>query len=445
MPKWIMVVDDDVANLKVAGHILSKNNMRVTALKSGRSMLSYIADNGSPDLILLDIKMPELDGFETLKLLRSLEKEKGLENIPVIFLTANEDAETESRGFEMGVSDYIRKPFDPDVLLRRINNIVSNRAKLQDLKSEATTDKLTGFLNKSATGSEMSKMCSDQTGCLMMIDLDSFKLVNDIYGHDMGDKVLIGFADIIRKNVPEGSRCGRIGGDEFVTFCVGFTREDRVADFTVSINDDLVALAKDLMGPDMGIPLGASVGAIFVPLHGNDYSSLLKLADKSLYTVKKNGKHGYSLYDDDQLSADGQSELIDISTLSEILGERNIPDVALQLDKDGFASVYRYIIRYLIRNHKNACKVLFTLMQPEGSDAEYYKDCLDEFGNHLRKSMRKSDILMRNNKRQYFVLLTDIRAESIDKVIELIISKWNLYRADSLIITYESEFIGNEQ
>ena len=72
MPKWIMVVDDDVANLKVAGHILSKNNMRVTALKSGRSMLSYIADNGSPDLIPLDIKMPELDGFETLKLLRSL-------------------------------------------------------------------------------------------------------------------------------------------------------------------------------------------------------------------------------------------------------------------------------------------------------------------------------------------------------------------------------------
>ena len=444
MPKWIMVVDDDIANLKVAGHILSKNNMRVTALKSGRAMLSYIADNGSPDLILLDILMPELDGFETLKLLRALEKEKGLENIPVIFLTANEDTETESRGFEMGVSDYIRKPFDPDVLLRRINNIVSNRAKIQDLKSEATTDKLTGFLNKSATGTEMSKMCSDQTGCLMMIDLDSFKLVNDIYGHDMGDKVLIGFSDIIRKNVPEGSRCGRIGGDEFVSFCVGYTKEDRVSDFTKSINDELVSLAKELMGPDMNIPLGASVGAIFVPLHGNDYTSLLKLADKSLYTVKKNGKHGYCLYDSDELSNDGQNTLTDIKTLSEILGERNIPDVALQLDREGFSNVYRYIIRYLIRNHRNACKVLFTLSQSDSVDSAYYKDCLDEFGNHLRSSMRKSDILMRNNKTQYFVLLTDIREDSTEMVIEMIMSKWHQYRPDTLVITYESEFIGNE-
>ena len=76
MARWIMVVDDDVANLQMAGTILSKNNMRVTALKSGQALLNYITEHGAPDLILLDIMMPEMDGFETLKNLRKLEKSK---------------------------------------------------------------------------------------------------------------------------------------------------------------------------------------------------------------------------------------------------------------------------------------------------------------------------------------------------------------------------------
>ena len=165
MAKWIIVVDDDTANLKIAGHILSKNNMRVTALKSGKSFLEYIDGNGMPDLVLLDIMMPEMDGFETLVKLRELETRKGLMKTPVIFLTADEDVDTETRGFEVGVSDFIRKPFNPDVLLRRIGNIMSNSQEMQSLKSEASTDKLTGFLNKAATGVELSKTCSDQTGC----------------------------------------------------------------------------------------------------------------------------------------------------------------------------------------------------------------------------------------------------------------------------------------
>ena len=99
MAKWIIVVDDDTANLKMAGHILSKNNMRVTALKSGSSFLEYVNENGMPDLVLLDIKMPVMDGFETLGKLRQLEQKKGLMKTPVIFLTADEDVDTETRGF----------------------------------------------------------------------------------------------------------------------------------------------------------------------------------------------------------------------------------------------------------------------------------------------------------------------------------------------------------
>ena len=442
MAKWIIVVDDDTANLKMAGHILSKNNMRVTALKSGKSFLDYVETNGMPDLVLLDIKMPEMDGFETLLKLREIEEHKGLMKTPVIFLTADEDVDTETRGFEVGVSDFIRKPFNPEVLIRRLDNILSNSQEMKSLQSEATIDKLTGFLNKSATGVELSKMCSDTTGCLMMIDLDSFKLVNDIYGHEMGDEVLIAFADIIRNTVPSGSRYGRIGGDEFVSFATGVTTEEKVAEITAKINEDLIKRAKELMGDDMSIPLGASIGGIFVPRYGNEYNSLLKLADKSLYIVKKNGKHGYELYDDDMDDDQGAPDL-DIKAISEILGERSIQNVALQLDKDSFSPVYRYVIRYIIRHHIDACKVLFTLAPASGEEDAAYKESVDEFGNHIRESLRKSDIFMRNRKNQYFVFLTDIRADAVGKVITHIIEDWKKKGIENLTISHETEFIGN--
>ena len=445
MAKWIMVVDDDMANLQMAGRILSKNNMRVTALKSGRALIDYISDKGTPDLILLDIKMPVMDGFETLKLLRETEEAKGFAKTPVIFLTADEDTDTETRGFEVGVSDFIRKPFNPEVLMRRIENSVSHSEEVQTLKSEATTDKLTGFLNKAATTTELSKTCTSESGCLMMIDLDSFKLVNDIYGHEMGDKVLISFANIIREVVPEGSKCGRIGGDEFVSFAKAVRTEDKVSEMTELLNTKLVASAKEMMGEDMQIPLGASVGAVFVPRHGNDYHSLLKLADKSLYSVKKNGKHGYNLYSSDSLSDDQNSEA-DIKQLSEILGERSVPNVALQLDREAFASVYRYVIRYLIRNGMSACKILFTLSSAQADcSEESFAEAADEFGNHIRQSLRKSDILMRNRKDQYFVFLTDIAEDYVDKVIHHITDTWEDMNPGKIDISYETEIVTNDK
>lgn len=445
MTKWIIVVDDDTANLQMAGHILSKNNMRVTALKSGKLLLDYVKEKGVPDLILLDIKMPEMDGFETLTHLREIEKERKIGETPVIFLTADEDTNTETRGFEVGVSDFIRKPFNPEVLLRRIDNVVNVQKEMINLKNEATTDKLTGFLNKAATNAQMPGICVSSEGCLMMIDLDSFKLVNDIYGHEMGDEVLISFSQVIRDTVPAGSKCGRIGGDEFVAFCAGVDSEDGVARITADLNEKLVKSAKALMGSDMNIPLGASVGAVLVPRHGNDYNSLLKLADKSLYIVKKNGKHGYSLFSSELFSEDEKnSPDPDIKTISEILGERTIPNVALQLDSDAFSHVYRYVIRYIIRHHLGACKVLFTLAKTENLSDLEFKDACDEFGNHVRKSLRKSDILMRNRYNQYFVFLTDIREDSIQTVIGHIVQKWHDNYPEVLHITIETEFVGEQ-
>ena len=118
---WVVVVDDDVTNLKMAGTILSRQHIRVSALKSGRALLDFVRDH-RPDLILLDIRMPEMDGFETLRRLRQ-ETPPGQE-IPVIFLTADENAESEMRGLDLGAMDFIKKPFVPEVLIRRVRHII---------------------------------------------------------------------------------------------------------------------------------------------------------------------------------------------------------------------------------------------------------------------------------------------------------------------------------
>ena len=124
MADWVVVVDDDVTNLNMAGRILSKANMRVTALKSGRALLDYIEDK-KPDLILLDIMMPDMDGFETLKKLRDREKKAGIEDvIPVIFLTADDNEESEKKGLSLGAMDFIKKPFVPDVLTLRVRHSI---------------------------------------------------------------------------------------------------------------------------------------------------------------------------------------------------------------------------------------------------------------------------------------------------------------------------------
>lgn len=134
MADWIIVVDDDVTNLKMAGHILSKSGYRVSAVKSGQAMLDYIKENGSPDLILLDINMPGMDGFETLERLRKMEN--GVNETPVIFLTASENGESETKGLSLGAMDFVKKPFIPEVLALRVRHIIDLNHLQKDLALE---------------------------------------------------------------------------------------------------------------------------------------------------------------------------------------------------------------------------------------------------------------------------------------------------------------------
>ncbi|MBQ9488534.1 MAG: response regulator [Lachnospiraceae bacterium] len=144
---WVVVVDDDVTNLKLAGHVLGKSGMRVTALKSGSALLDLLREH-RPNLILLDVRMPEMDGFETKERLMAMEEE--IADIPVIFLTANDDIESEKKGLALGAIDFIRKPFVPEVLVmrvRRILDMVRLQRNLADEVEKKTRENKSLFLH----------------------------------------------------------------------------------------------------------------------------------------------------------------------------------------------------------------------------------------------------------------------------------------------------------
>ena len=120
MRNWILVVDDDAMNLRMASRILSAEKALVSCLKSGEDALKFLRDN-RPDLILLDIHMPGMDGFETIA---AIKENKATADIPVIFLTADDDSEAETKGLEMGAMDFIKKPFVPKVLQLRVRHTI---------------------------------------------------------------------------------------------------------------------------------------------------------------------------------------------------------------------------------------------------------------------------------------------------------------------------------
>ncbi len=135
MDERVVVVDDDAIILKNANKVLADAGMKVTCLKSGRMLLDYVEMN-EIDMLLLDIRMPEMDGFETIQRLREWEKEKGRKETPVIFLTANDDEQSETMGLSLGAMDFIRKPFVPAVLTLRVRHLLDLIRLKNDLHSE---------------------------------------------------------------------------------------------------------------------------------------------------------------------------------------------------------------------------------------------------------------------------------------------------------------------
>lgn len=416
--KKILIVDDMIVSLMMTENMLSGEYETFCASSGQEAIDIYRKEH--PDMVLSDLRMPGMSGYE---LQQTLQEEYDTV-IPFMFMTADHDDDTENRGFDNGAMDFIRKPFRPDVLLRRVRNIMQTVDQIQGLKKNASIDSLTGLLNKSASEEELGKVCRTASGALMIIDLDSFKLVNDIYGHSMGDKILINFSDIIRMAVRPADIVGRIGGDEFIAFCHGMLDEMGIAHKSEYINEQLVTVAKELMGQDMSIPLGASIGCVFVPKGGTDFGDLYKKADKALYVVKQNGKHGYNVFGAEKKSAhDEETAAVSMANVEMILGERSQAKGALLLPFEGFRSIYRFLKRTMGIYNKTACILRFSLNQDENPTVPM-AEVGEEFINTLASTLRRGDAVTQSGSNQFLVLLSNTGFPELSYAVDRVQKNW---------------------
>ena len=399
----ILIVDDDEMMIMLARRILATKYDVVTATSGAEAI--EIFEQERPDMVLSDLMMPELDGYELHRILQ----EKSGEVVPIMFMSASEDDESEIKGFEVGAADYIHKPMRPDVLLRRVGNVIDTLDKIHELEIKSSTDPLTKLLNKTAAQREIGEMVKKSSGALLMIDLDSFKLVNDIYGHNIGDKILIRFAELIKSVIRAEDLAGRMGGDEFIAFLQNVTDEKVLQSKTKFLNEQILIVARKLMGEDMQIPLGVSVGAVFVPSEGRDFTTLYKKADKALYEVKQCGKHGLAVFGAQKCAHNGhilnrvKNSVGELSELRMILGERNNESGAYFVDFEAFKVVYRLLVR--MEYKKGLMLIQFTV--------ENYLAA--EFKEILIHTLRKSDCVTQNGNK--FLILLQEASESESEIV----------------------------
>ncbi len=411
--KKILIVDDQKITLKMTTHILDTRYDIICATSGHEAIELYKKER--PDMILTDLHMPKMSGFELQNTLQDMYAE----HIPIMFMTADESDETESKGFENGAVDFIRKPFRADVLLRRVENILQNVDKLAGLKRAAETDPMTGLLNKSSSQTQIGEMCRDTPGTLMMIDLDSFKLVNDLYGHNMGDKILIRFAEIIQSAVRSSDLAGRMGGDEFIAFCQHVKDETVIAEKSAYINEELVKSAKEYMGEDMMIPLGASIGAVNVPDEGTDFLTIYQKADRALYKVKQNGKHGYAVFHEAIREKETtETAKTDIAREMMVFGERNRGRGAYRLNEEQFTLIFRFLTRVEANYHKENRFIIF---RPAD---EHAAENMEEFYETVCTTLRASDVVTYQEKKRVMVLLMETDNVSCNIVMERIADMW---------------------
>lgn len=424
MKCWVVVVDDEIMSLTNAKMILNDEGMRVDRLRSGRDLLKFMTKN-KPDLILLDIMMPEMDGFQTYHKLRQYEEETGRKRTPVIFLTGSDDSETERRGLEAGASDFVRKPFNKDILIRRIYNTIMNDKVIETLRDEASVDKLTGFWSRAAGIRRLTELCQSSDGMLIILDLDNFKLVNDLHGHDIGDRILETFAGVVRNNIRSNDVVVRIGGDEFAAFFCNMKEVEALASITRRLNQQFVEASAKYLGQDSDIPLGISVGAVSVPTYGRNYDELFPLADSALYRAKHNGKHGHVLYALESDSEISREEDLhnEIARITKIVEGRGDKGGALLLGLDQFSAIYQFSKRHFARKGGKACKLLFDLSPKEGAEI---KKVAGQFGECLQKVLRRSDMILNNKINQYFLFLPDLDVENVPVVLGRIMNEWEM-------------------
>ena len=293
--KMKMLVVDDLEINRVSLVTTFSNEFEVFEASDGQEAIHILELNGGENLfVLLDIVMPKRDGFEVLSFMKS---DIRLMDIPVIVVTSFMDVENEIRALDLGADDVIARPFDDRVLLKRMQNVIAVH-EVKRLRRKNERDSLTTLLNREtfqALVDSYLEGCdnSQELSALVIIDVDNFKGVNDNFGHDYGDEVLIEIAKRIGRVFRKEDLVGRLGGDEFCVFLLpGIT----IATMLNKMEELCEKLSMKLERDGKIVQISCSAGVSFAPIHGNTFHSLYRKSDEAQYIAKNSGKNRFNIF-----------------------------------------------------------------------------------------------------------------------------------------------------
>ncbi len=291
----ILIIDDEKMNLKVLADLLKDDYAPILAI-SGEQALQHAFGDSPPDLVLLDVVMPQMGGYEVIKNLKNHDKTK---NIPVIFVTALSSVEDEEHGLRLGAVDYITKPYSPPIVKIRILNHLRLVHQYKLLDQLAYLDGLTEIPNRRrfdmVLETEWARAVRNKTPfSLAMVDVDFFKQYNDHYGHAMGDLTLQKIAQALKCGLNRpGDFVARYGGEEFV---IVLPETDAAAQVVAErLRQNVVDCNIPHQYSQVAEHVSVSIGLVTIMNTDNittiQSETILKTADQNLYLAKKNGRN----------------------------------------------------------------------------------------------------------------------------------------------------------
>lgn len=303
-PSILLVEDNDRDVRLIQGH-LKGENYKMSLARNGEETISRVIGEKF-DLIMLDILLPGMDGFEVCRRLKTVE---ATQDIQIVVITCLKDLDSRVRGLELGVDDFLVKPINSHELRARLKALLKKKQYLDRLHvnyetalHHAITDKRTGLYNhvyfEHVLGTEIERATRQQHPVsLLMIDIDDFKEYNDTLGHLVGDEILEEIGTLIRENIRAVDLGARYGGEEF-TVVLPYTPAGRAALIAERIRQ---VIAEHSFRPEMSLPtkhLAVSIGIASYPAFAGSGKELLQKADDALYEAKKSGKNRVFCYGD---------------------------------------------------------------------------------------------------------------------------------------------------
>jgi diguanylate cyclase (GGDEF)-like protein len=281
----ILIVDDTRLNIQALAHIL-KNDYTIKIAHGGEQALALAVQEPLPDLILLDVEMPETSGYDVCRRLR---ENRDTLNIPIIFVTGKDSTQEEEYGLSLGAVDYITKPIHPSIVKARLKTHITLKRQYDLLTKMAMHDQLTKLYNRhyltDVLTSKMAHAARYKTPLsIVLIDIDHFKTINDTYGHVVGDVVLREIADVIEQNARKEDIAARFGGEEFIVVLDGCTLEDA--------RNKAEYLRRQIQARrPAGIEVTASFGVVQLNGKIDTCTRFFDLADQALYRAKEEGRN----------------------------------------------------------------------------------------------------------------------------------------------------------